>query len=354
MPEISILIPYYNDENFLKDSVQSVLDQTYKDFELILLNHACTDSSRRIAHSFCDGRIVHIDLPTNAGAGGGVILDAFLKVARGRFIKLFCADDLLHPGYLEKCMEYIAENSNIDFCFTNEAYIDSSGKLLPSNFYDERTRRIVDSGDWNFAALTDYFHAVSNLPFSSCFLKRECFDYIKIDFTIVMMFDMSLFLQMLLSGKNIGFIKEVLVFYRIHEGQISSSSNVKKCQSMSFFEHIPFLGIFFETENVCALQRLLNRGDISSLEMLRMELAKYFLNLPVITFQIVAYRYLHDYFQSEVHRIDERYTISQFRKTYSHSKNAFRCLNNVVDVSEIGIKRLTLLLFRKCLYSNVQ
>ena len=105
MPEISILIPYYNDEEFLKESIQSVLDQTYTDFELVLINHACTDSSRRIARSFADGRIVHVDLPTNAGAGGGVILDAFLKVARGRFYKLFCADDLLHSDYLEKCLK---------------------------------------------------------------------------------------------------------------------------------------------------------------------------------------------------------------------------------------------------------
>ena len=86
MPEISVLIPYYNDEDFLRESIQSVLDQTYTDFELVLINHACTDSSRKIARSFEDGRIVHIDLPVNAGAG--VILDAFLKKARGTYVAI--------------------------------------------------------------------------------------------------------------------------------------------------------------------------------------------------------------------------------------------------------------------------
>lgn len=347
MPNISILIPYYNDECYLKDSIQSVLNQTYKDFELVLINHACTDSSRKIAHSFGDSRIVHLDLPSNAGAGGGVILDAFLKIAKGNFIKLFCADDLLSENYLEKCLEYLKNNQNIDFCFTNEFYIDSKGKILASSFYEERTNHIVESDDWNFMALADYYHGVSNLPFSSCFFRKDCFTNVKIDFTIVMLFDMSIFLQMLLNDKNIGFIKEKLVSYRIHTGQISSSANLKKCMAQSFFEHVPFFSIFFETHNVCLLKRLLCRPDLSSIDVLRLELAKYFFTLPVITYQIVAYQYLHKYFQDEDHRNNENYTIAQFRNTYKYSELAYKCITPIENVQDIGIKRTVKILIKK-------
>lgn len=349
---ISILIPYYNDERFLKDSIESVLAQTYTDFELILINHACSDGSREIAHSFDDERIIHVDLPANAGAGGGVILDAFLKVAHGKYIKLFCADDLLHADYLEKCLNYLSKNQNVDFCFTDEDYIDEDGKILMSSYYEERSKNIVDSGDWNFYALADYYHAVSNLPFSSCFIRRGCFDEIKIDYTIVMLFDMSLFLQFLLNNKKIGFMRERLVSYRIHEGQISSSVNEKKCIAMSFFEQIFFFKIFFETKNRNALQRLLNRQDLSSLESLKMELARYWLSLPVITFQIAAYDYLHNFFQSENHRVDERFTIAQFRNLYKHSDLAYKCLllqSPVVFFENIGIKGTFKILIQKCL-----
>ena len=347
MPEISVLIPYYNDEDFLEESIQSVLNQTYTDFELVLINHACTDSSRAIAHSFSDERIVHVDLPTNAGAGGGVILDAFLKVAKGRYLKLFCADDVLHEDYLENVMEYMKENPHIDFCFCNEAYIDRNGKILPSDFYTERTMHIVKSKDWNFAALLDYFHAVSNLPFSSCFIKKECFDGIEIDFTIVMLFDMSIWLQMLLAGKNIGFMPETLVSYRIHEGQISSSVYKASIVSMSFFEHTVFLDTFFRTDNIAALQKLLSRSDISNLQTLRLELAKCYLAWPVITFQLVAYRYLHKYFQQEENRNDDRYTIAQFRGTYKHSSFANRALEPIKDLNGLGIKGTFRLLIKK-------
>lgn len=349
MPEISILIPYYNDEDFLKESIESVLKQTFADFELVLINHACTDSSRKIAHSFADDRIVHIDLPVNAGAGGGVIIDAFLKVARGKYFKLFCADDILSEVYLEKCLEYLTKNPEIDFCFTDENYIDEKGKILPSSFYEERTKHIVEAQDWNFMALADYYHMVSNLPFSSCFIKKECFDNVKIDFTIVMMFDMSIFLQFLLNNKNIGFIKEKLVSYRLHEGQISSSVNLQKCGAASFFEHIIFFGFFFSTENVPILQHLLNRNDLSSLENLRLELAKYYLSMPVITMQTVAYLYLHDYFQDEKNRKDERYTVAQFRNTYKNSYIAYKALANLPAVQDIGIKSIIKILIKKCL-----
>lgn len=349
MPKISILIPYYNDELFLQESIQSVLNQSYTDFELVLINHACTDSSRSIAHSFNDNRIVHIDLSTNAGAGGGVILDAFLKVAKGTFLKLFCADDIMYENYLEKCLAFLKETPSVDFCFSNEGYIDEEGKMLPSDFYTDRTEHIVNSDDWSFAAITDYYHMVSNLPFSSCFLRKSCFENIKIDFTIVMMFDMSIFLQMLLNGKNIGFIKEKLISYRIHEGQISSSANKKKCIASSFFEHIVFMRIFFETENIQFMQRLLNRTDLSSLENLRIELAKFWMSLPVVTFQIAAYQWLHDYLQDAEHRDDERVAVACFRNLYQSSELAYRCLETNEWYNALGIKGIFKIFMKKCI-----
>lgn len=70
-PLVSVFLPYYNDEKFLEYSIKSVLEQSYENFELILLNHASTDSSYNIAHSFQDFRIKHVDMSINLGAGGG-------------------------------------------------------------------------------------------------------------------------------------------------------------------------------------------------------------------------------------------------------------------------------------------
>ena len=348
-PTVSILIPYYNDKLFLRESIESVLRQTYKDFELVLINHACTDSSRNIARSFDDERIVHIDLPTNAGAGGGIILDAFLKAARGKYIKLFCADDILCENYLEKCLDYLEKNPKIDFCFTNEAYIDKNGKRLPSSFYEERTKHVVESDDWNFAALDDYFHLTSNLPFSSCFLKRDCFDNVQIDFTMVMMFDMSVFCQILLDGKNIGFLEEPLTLYRIHENQISSSANSNSVMSLSFFESNIFWKLFFETENVYYMRRLLGLNDESSLEDLRLELAKMSLNSPHVQLQIVAFEWLRAFFQKKRGRNEEGFTLAEFRKAYGHSQAAYCVmgLRRLVDLDGLGVVGIAKILLKQ-------
>ena len=82
-PTVSVFVPYYNDRNFLPQCIESILAQTFKDFELVLLNHATTDDCRSIAHSFADPRIIHIDMPSNLGAGSGMLFLEFLKAASG-------------------------------------------------------------------------------------------------------------------------------------------------------------------------------------------------------------------------------------------------------------------------------
>jgi glycosyltransferase involved in cell wall biosynthesis len=71
--KISIVLPYYNDSKFLSGSIQSVLNQTYKDFELILINHGSTDNSEKIVKSFSDSRIKHIKIARNYGGGGSYL-----------------------------------------------------------------------------------------------------------------------------------------------------------------------------------------------------------------------------------------------------------------------------------------
>ena len=84
-PLVSVFIPYYNDEKFLKTSIESVLNNNYQDFELILLNHATKDSCREIAHSYNDDRIKHIDMSENLGGGSGLLFQKMLDHHGKRF-----------------------------------------------------------------------------------------------------------------------------------------------------------------------------------------------------------------------------------------------------------------------------
>ena len=100
LPSVSVCIPVYRGEEFLAETVRSVLDQTYRDFELVVLDNASPDDSGRIARSFGDPRIrVETNLTTLPQPENW---REAVRLCRAPLIKLVCADDLLHP----RCLEY--------------------------------------------------------------------------------------------------------------------------------------------------------------------------------------------------------------------------------------------------------
>ena len=100
LPSVSVCIPVYRGEQFLAETIRSVLDQTYRDFELVILDNASPDDTGRIARSFGDHRI---RIETNATTlPQPENWREAVRLCRGPLIKLVCADDLLHP----RCLEY--------------------------------------------------------------------------------------------------------------------------------------------------------------------------------------------------------------------------------------------------------
>jgi glycosyltransferase involved in cell wall biosynthesis len=99
-PRVSVCIPVYNGERFLAETIRSVLDQTYRDFELVVLDNASTDATGRIARSFGDPRVRVETNPSTIVQPEN--WRAAVRLCRAPLIKLLCADDLLHP----RCLEY--------------------------------------------------------------------------------------------------------------------------------------------------------------------------------------------------------------------------------------------------------
>ena len=100
LPHVSVCIPVYNGAVYLAETMRSVLDQTYRDFELVVLDNASTDATGRIARSFDDPRVrvetnpATLPQPENWAAA--------VPLCRAPLVKVLCADDLLHP----RCLEY--------------------------------------------------------------------------------------------------------------------------------------------------------------------------------------------------------------------------------------------------------
>lgn len=100
-PLLSILIYTYNYGRFLGEAVESVLAQKFGDFELFVIDNASTDNTRDVMQNYRDDRLQYVVNPRNMGVGYSIDLFHHQK-ARGKYIRLFCADDVLIPDILEE------------------------------------------------------------------------------------------------------------------------------------------------------------------------------------------------------------------------------------------------------------
>ena len=332
MPEISVLIPYYNDEDFIADSINSVLTQSFSDFELILLNHASTDSTRNIAHSFSDNRIRHFDMEKNNGAGGGIILKKFLECANGNYLKLFCADDIMEHNCLEELHKYLKSHPDMDIVFGDAEYVDSFGNSLMKK-WSEKFESFSFAYDTD-VLLRKYFQRETFLPLPASMFKSSSVAGILIDTSIIMEFDQSLWIQMMINEKKFGFVNSVVTKYRIHDGQESSQKKRFEISCYDFYESIVRARFFFsirtlhQMKNLLADYYLLSMVEEADFEYFPFIIACYYLSEHKDAgCKIVGYEYLHECFENETMREKLlkkfNFDVADFRSMYKAARLPF-------------------------------
>ena len=122
---VSVIMPSYNTAPYIEETVQSVLNQTYKNWELIIVDDCSTDETDDILSKFTDERIRIYKNEKNSGAA--VSRNKALREARGRWIAFLDSDDLWSPNKLEKQIAFMKTNG-YSFSYTNYEEIDSEGK----------------------------------------------------------------------------------------------------------------------------------------------------------------------------------------------------------------------------------
>ena len=117
MPKISVIMPVYNGEEFLRETMDSILNQTFSDFEFIIINDASKDSTEDIIKSYGDDRIVYLINEQSLGVAGS--LNRGLEVAKGEYIARIDADDIAFPERFEKQVKYMDEHKDCIMCGSN-------------------------------------------------------------------------------------------------------------------------------------------------------------------------------------------------------------------------------------------
>lgn len=144
--EVTVLMPAYNTEKYIGEAIQSVLDQTFTDFELLIINDGSTDGTEGIIRSFSDTRIVVINQPN-----GGVskALNTGLRHARAKYIARFDADDICCRERLAAQFAFMEANPDYVLSGSNAEYIDMNGEYIFSfecaAFTDDEIRSLSGS-----------------------------------------------------------------------------------------------------------------------------------------------------------------------------------------------------------------
>ena len=128
MPKVTVLMSAYNSERYLLESIESILSQTFQDFEFLIINDGSTDKTREIILSINNSRIRLVDNEQNIGLTRS--LNKGLRLAKGEFIARLDADDISEPERLQRQVDFLEAHSEIALLGTWHKEIDAEGNLV--------------------------------------------------------------------------------------------------------------------------------------------------------------------------------------------------------------------------------
>ena len=175
MPKVSILLPVHNsvgDTNFLQQMLDSIVHQTYKNFELLILDNQSTDSTVKICKNMAnqDSRI-RVYMGTKQRSTEGAI-NKLISMARGEFVTTMCAYDLLNHHYIKALVDELKANENIDMVYTNGRYINIDNRV---------GKGLITSKEGGYTSIhyyENFFKAVHSrkvLPFIFGLFRKEIY-----------------------------------------------------------------------------------------------------------------------------------------------------------------------------------
>lgn len=142
LPLVSVLIPAYNHENYVQDTIRSIINQTYENIELIIVDDGSIDSTWQKIQEIkaeCENRFVDVHFETKQNEGTCKTMNKLLSYAKGDFIYLIASDDLAKPQAIEKEVIFLSKNADYALCVGDNDFIDSNNKRC----YWDKDRNVV-------------------------------------------------------------------------------------------------------------------------------------------------------------------------------------------------------------------
>lgn len=274
------MMPAYNAENYIAQAIESVLAQTYTNWQLIIVNDGSSDDTEAIVAKFQDFRI---KIVSQSNAGEAAARNTALKHAEGEYLAFLDADDLYLPDHLETCLAFLSANADFKGAYTDGFYIDADGlRLKPLS----HRRRGPFQGDIfeQMVRASDVF----GTPLCVVLRRQPIVDR-KLDFDrdIVIGPDWD-FLTRFAENARFGSIDHRTCLYRIHSNNVSLRTNPQKrlhslarCRE-KFIKLKRFGYCSLQTRVFVFYDLLINLLTYNPEEQAKVTQEPEFLNLPII------------------------------------------------------------------------
>lgn len=231
MPKVSVIMPAYNAEKYINEAVDSILTQTYGDFELIILNDCSKDRTEEMILAYEDARIVYLKNEQNMGVAA--TLNKGLEVAKGQYIARMDADDISLPERFEKQVAYLDTHPDVAVLGTAVETFDEKGDTFRDPYRPNDAQIKIDL---LFASV---------LAHPSVMMRRDVILALGgYDREFEGLEDYELWCRVV-AEHNITVYPEVLLRYRIHSAQVTQHSSPKKAAAQKRIRayHLHTLGL---------------------------------------------------------------------------------------------------------------
>ena len=222
--KVSVIIPVYNSERFLQDSIESVLHQTYENIEIIAINDGSTDNSLNILKQYSD----KISVISQKNQGLASALNVGVKAMTGKWFKWFSPDDLLHPDAIRLLVNEIKTQLEPTIVYSNWEIVDEHGNSIKT--FHESNFNHLDSLDFFIRLLYEQQINVNTSLIPASLFNQGC-QFHNLEYMALI--DYDFFLRSALTYKvNFHLISKSLLSYRIHSDQLSKKEIISslKCR----------------------------------------------------------------------------------------------------------------------------
>lgn len=220
-PTVSVLIKSYNHARYVARTIESVLTQSFQDFEIVVTDDASTDGTLEVLRGFTDPRIKLTALPRNQGISGA--MNATVARARGRYLAILNSDDFALPDRLRRQVAFLDAHPDISLVFGLPVTVDETGMPRPPETDFELPLRLPDFSRRSW--LRQLFFSGNCLCSPTAMIRRESYATVgAYDRRLTNLQDVDMWVRMLKAGLRFHVLPDRVTAFRVRDNDVNMSA----------------------------------------------------------------------------------------------------------------------------------